>query len=730
MDSPGRRFAWCALALVASCGVALVLQLFGSGDSTGSSTPGRPVESPAPPEESGSGSESERDPTPAPPEVRATPSREDLAANVRLTPELPDTVRGRVLDPAGKPVGGARVALASYDLGAMRARSSGLLRIDLEAPAAAAASPASLASPTRPAGRDLPIAFAATAETNDAGRFEFAGVAAKDPEIFARHRDRLTVSKNGYGESIVYPLQRRSVEIRLVPLFVLTGTVRVDATDAPISNSVLVIGDLDDRTAIAITRTDDIGRFQTSEPLARGTYRATSYREGCGPLAREFESRDGYVEIEMPSYPDCVVQVRDAVTEKPLAAATVRDGVTALRGETRFDDRIGNTDAGGTLRIRELEPLRSLVVECEGYCSALVDAPTSKAQLDAAMELNVALLPVAQIVGRFVDSSGRPLSKLRVSSRRASSVPLAIALDKRKRAMLRSDGRSEFRGRDPFVETDADGRFALSVWPVVVPIECTVLDPQRRVEGKNVATMARGSPGKKIDLGDITLRPLRAEAEAGAAAPASSISAPTWPFSVTLTSLTGERLPDRCIELLTVPPASSRDVAGDSASLVGFGFTDRTGSLRVEVVSAFAPGLEALHCDGFRVAVVGQLDDGRAKARDAWDRQDVVAQPCFVGVRLTDEVGAPPAAAVELRFREEGRDSDFLPYLWSPVVQFDAGGRAMIALPAGDPRFASLGSGRVAIEARLADGSGSFRALGVVVPAIESELDARGRWNR
>lgn len=489
------RAAW--LLLVPCCiGTGLVLQqVFSASDEEPSIVPrDGGLEAPAEPDTPAA------PPSPAADELEAPDLGRTETPAAELPPELSDRLAGVVSMTDGTRVGKAKVRLEIVDLDALLKGPRGTARFDL-----------AVADPDAPIDETAPIPgpILKTLETttNDVGEFEFSALPCPAPHVFVERRERLIVEKEGFAPGVAWPFRRETTNFVMIRRDILRGICRDDATDAPIPNAELIVTrphEIPSEWHVLTTHTDADGRFVTEKPLEEGSYSFTIIRDGHAPRGVTTAIRFDFFDLEFENHPTYVVRVKDATTGNPLSGVRVfvDNDATVGRFASRlaarnpkgkrvgkgFDDlpgladmdKVGATDSGGELRIRDLAPLSSLLLDREGFVGRVVNVPTPLDHGADRFVVDVELTGCAFLRGQVTEWSGAPLAGALVSAGNAFGTA---------------------------IETDAEGRFTFPIAPHLGARGLTLhaFDRDNAYRASSFPFARVGNPGDAVDLGTVAL---------------------------------------------------------------------------------------------------------------------------------------------------------------------------------------------------------------------------------
>jgi len=373
---------------------------------------------------------------------------------------------GRVVDEAGKPVGGGRVLVISREgvfdgdtryLGEARTGADGAFtvpdapegarvvvvraqdfiaanRIQLEARSEEKVSlqrgGAVRGLVTDAAGKPVPGVIVTTddaaAQTDGEGKFRLTGLPAGGHHLQALSKDDLAARKDGVrvrkGEEV-------EASLKLRPGPAISGTVIEEGTRRPVAGARVLAYAATGLTRFARRRVERAARTD-----ARGRFRLA----GLAPSRYAIEAvRDGYltasiagVNAAAPSAPVANLALRKAasisgrVTDEkgqPVAAARVRimreTGIRRLlRGAASNPASVLGgqgvlTAADGAFRIQGLEPERNLSLEATktGYAPARKPGVSLKAG-DAVKDVALIVRRGLEARGKVVDAQGQPVA--------------------------------------------------------------------------------------------------------------------------------------------------------------------------------------------------------------------------------------------------------------------------------------------------------------------------------
>ncbi len=310
--------------------------------------------------------------------------------------------------------------------------------------------------------------------TDDAGRFEIAGLAAGDWDLLTDHADHQAAVERGIA--LDEREQKTGITIEIATGLKIHGRVldeerkplpgvRVQAVDRP----MLGAGGSFVMTGRREARTDELGRFEIGGLLSR----EYSIHASCeGHMDGSVAARPGQDEIELQLPPSALVfgVIRDARTGATIENATLRPAASfgffqsaqraeVLRGEAAAA-ACGGDDARGLYAVPDLNRggLR-LEVDAPGYgrvrSRTLGVAPGERLRFDIELE------PEARLDGRVLDPEGRPVAGAEVRFDRKSDGLMEISIDGGPGA-ARPTGEPDLRARNPEpVKTDAQGRYSV-----------------------------------------------------------------------------------------------------------------------------------------------------------------------------------------------------------------------------------------------------------------------------
>jgi RNA polymerase sigma factor (sigma-70 family) len=293
-----------------------------------------------------------------------------LGVQLVLAPQI--VVEGQVLDPAGRPVEGARVN--------------------------AFAEPASVGW----VGRSTP-----SATTTSDGRFRFTGFEKGSVNIRAEKGEAGTGS---WSESLDWGATRQ-ITIQLLAGGSLSGSVRFD--DGTVAPGAVVYTEYPDQRERSAARTvvGDDGRYLL-RGLGAGLYRVTASRSGGHMRFRPDVTRVQVSEGEQ-KHVDLIVPRRQTVRGlvllpdgKPAAGAVVIVGVGDYKPLTGSALR-GVAEVRGRFTVDDLDQdqIYTLWADLAGYSEA-----KSRGILAGNQEVVLELLPEAGVAGVVVDQEGRSVA--------------------------------------------------------------------------------------------------------------------------------------------------------------------------------------------------------------------------------------------------------------------------------------------------------------------------------
>jgi len=615
----------------------------------------------------------------------ATPQREAQERG-RPMPHLLDTISGVCQSTAGTRIGGVRVRLEVVDLDAVLAGPRGRAHFDLggtKSPAFADVPP------------PLPAPVLVTLETvaDELGAFEFRELPRPAASIFALHRDRLTLSKDGFATTLAWPNQRAPIVVTLKRRAPLRGICRDDASDEPIGFADLMIerpGVPASDGHVLTTHTDERGNFTTPIAVEEGHYRFKVMRSGHGPLSITRPTNFDSLELEFPNFPTYVLRVSDATTQLPLSGVSVWSGDQLEHFHRPWKERflpprlmwdaavhgalslvqLGATDPGGELRIDDLEPMSWLAVSLDGFSTTVVKVPATKVHDADRQIVPVELEGLALIRGRVTDWSGQPMPGVWIGE--------ADSLE-------RFAAGTSIEPSD--IETDADGRFRYPVTPDSArTIQLGAIDPEAKYLVGRFPVAECKAPGDSADVGTVALvlsaRPIsRRTDERDDGYHFARFTARTRPGAPLLEI--GRRSKD-----------------GTDDEFLGFVVVDTRHEAIIEVSEVAGQELLATCYDGFAEYWCGGVDG------TTWLRPRViggVSVPEICAVEIAAPVdGAGAGGAYEIRVRWKS-SSESIPYPFGWPVEVDSAGRLTLFLPEFDEP--------VSIEGRRANSAGAFSIL-------------------
>ncbi|HVG92852.1 MAG TPA: carboxypeptidase-like regulatory domain-containing protein [Planctomycetota bacterium] len=367
-------------------------------------------------------------------------------------------VKGTIIDPAGRPVAGARVVM-------------------LRAPCARA-----------------------EATTDAGGRFHFEHVppAGKEPEpIVAKRVVVLACDADGYGRQFLScepPSEGGEIEVRFALAELTTLEVHVrDARGSPVAGLRVSYGPEEGRVAWGWT-TLRVARTATTD--ANGVFAATELPPGRVALRIPFDAEEPrYVEVP-GSGPVEITMAASSVARRvrvrtvggaPVVKATVRVWTPVDPGPSWRDRREGRTDADGltTVSMPDVGPV-TLVVDAPG--GAIVAAPLAEGLRPDPIDVG---LGNWRLEGRVLSLDGTPL--------RVHLAPV-LWLE------LAGGGIEEVAGWRGAVETDVEGRFVFDRLAVdavgvrVVGSGLSILEPEPILPGTPPVTLHALTPAQVTAL--------------------------------------------------------------------------------------------------------------------------------------------------------------------------------------------------------------------------------------
>lgn len=367
------------------------------------------------------------------------------------------TVKGTIIDPAGRPVAGAHLVM-------------------LRAPCARA-----------------------EATTDAGGRFRFEHVppAGKEPEpIVAKRVVVLACDAEGYGRQFLScepPSEGGEIEVRFALAELATLEVHVrDARGSPVAGLRVSYGPEEGRVAWGWT-TLRVARAATTD--VNGVFTAAELPPGRVALRIPFDAEEPrYVEVPA-SGPVEIVLAASAVARRvrvrtaagaPVVKATVRAWSPIEPGAGWRDRREGGTDADGltTVSVPEVGPVTLVVVAPGG---AIVAVPLVEGLRPDPIDIG---LGEGRVQGRVLSLDGAPLR-----------VRLAPTL-----WLEAGGGVEEIAGWQGAVEADVEGRFAfdrLAGDPVgvsVVGSGLSILEHERISPGTAPVTLHALTPAQVTAL--------------------------------------------------------------------------------------------------------------------------------------------------------------------------------------------------------------------------------------
>lgn len=621
----------------------------------------------------------------------ATPEREPQE-RIRPMPHLPDTISGVCQTTAGTRIGGVKVRLEVVDLDAVLAGPRGRAHFDLgreEKPGTTDVPP------------PLPAPVLATLETiaDELGAFEFRELPRAAASIFVLHRDRLSLSKDGFATTLVWPNQRAPIVVTMKRRAPLRGVCRDDASNEPIALADLQItrpGAAQPDGHVLTTHTDERGNFTTPQPVEEGHYHFKIVRTGHAPLSIERPTNFDSLELEFPNYPTYVLRVSDATTQLPLSGVSVWTGPQLERfhrpQRKRFRPHdlmwdpdmfgelslLGATDGGGELRIEDLEPMSFLALSLDSFLTTVVKVPATSVHDADRQIVPVELEGVAFVRGRVTDWNGQPMPGVWIGE--VASLERFAA---------------GFHYEPMGIETDEDGRFRYPVTPDSArTIQLGAIDREAKyLVGRFPAAECK-APGDATDVGTVALvlsaRPVPRETEA---------EDDDFRFA-RFTARTRQGTP-----LLEI---QRRSKEGTEDEFLGFVVVDTRHEAVIEV-SVFTDQVVTATCfDGFAAYPRGEVQGFD------WPRPRVFGGNSFPKISAVEIAapvdGAGAGGAYEIRVRWKSW-SESIPYPFVGPVEVDNAGRLTLFLPEFDEP--------ATIEGRPAHSAGPFSILCNLAPQFE-----------
>jgi protocatechuate 3,4-dioxygenase beta subunit len=275
---------------------------------------------------------------------------------------------GRVLDEAGKPVGGARVLVVSREgvfdgdtlhLGEARTGADGAFTV-----------------PDAPEGARVVVVRAEDFITSNRVQLD------------ARPEEKISLQRGGAVRGLV-----------------------TDAAGKPVPGVIVTTDD-------AAAQTDAQGRFRLTGLPAGGHHLQALSKDDLAARKDVVRVRKGEeVEASLKLRPGPAISgtVIEEGTRRPVAGARV--SAYAATGLTRFArrraERVARTDARGRFRLAGLAPARYAIEAMrDGYLTAAIAGVNAAAQ--SAPVANLALRKAASISGRVTDEKGQPVAAARV----------------------------------------------------------------------------------------------------------------------------------------------------------------------------------------------------------------------------------------------------------------------------------------------------------------------------
>ncbi len=275
---------------------------------------------------------------------------------------------GRVVEEAGKPVGGARILVTS---------SEGLLDGDARYVAEArAGADGAFAVPDAPSGARVVVVRAQ----------DF--IPANRIQIEAKPDEKISLQQGGSVRGLV-----------------------TDPAGKPVPGVLVTTDD-------AAAQTDAQGKFRLAGLPAGGLHLQALSKDDLAARKDGLRVRKGEeVEANLKLRPGTVISgtVIEEGTRRPVAGARVSAYPAArfARFARRREERAARTDARGRFRLAGLAPSRySIEAAKDGYLTASIAAITSAAP--SALPANLALRKAASISGRVTDEKGQPVAAARV----------------------------------------------------------------------------------------------------------------------------------------------------------------------------------------------------------------------------------------------------------------------------------------------------------------------------